>query len=103
MEPAKGDARLLTVKEAATYLASTVWFVRSLAWERRVPFLKLGKRVCFDRVDLDKFIEQEKSATKKTAEYDNILRPGNHETPATARVRPLGDVSFVPAQKQVRQ
>jgi excisionase family DNA binding protein len=53
-------ARLLTIKQAANYLGATVWFMRTLAWERRVPFLKLGKRIVFDRVDLDTFITTEK-------------------------------------------
>jgi excisionase family DNA binding protein len=60
MELATGDARLLTVKQAATYMASTVWFVRSLAWEKRIPHLRLGKRIVFDRADLDNFINASK-------------------------------------------
>lgn len=90
METATAEAtgaRLLTIKQAATYLGCTIWFMRTLAWERRVPFLKLGKRIVFDRVDLDAFITAEKITTNTTAEYENILRPRNHETPAAARVR----------------
>jgi excisionase family DNA binding protein len=56
------DKRLLTVNEAAVYLGSTTWFVRSLVWDRKLPKLKLGKRLVFDRVDLDKFIDALKEA-----------------------------------------
>lgn len=53
--------RLLTVKEAASYLGSTVWFVRSLGWTGAVPHVRFGKRILFDRRDLDAFIERQKS------------------------------------------
>ncbi len=55
-------ARLLTVNESATYLGCAVWFVRTLAWNRVVPYLKLGKRIVFDRADLDAFVEKQKQA-----------------------------------------
>jgi excisionase family DNA binding protein len=50
--------RCLGVKEAALYLGATVWAIRSLAWEGKVPFIRLGQRLLFDRQDLDKFIER---------------------------------------------
>lgn len=52
---------MLTVKAAAVYLGATVWFVRSLAWGGKVPYLKFGKRLVFDKADLDKFIEKSKA------------------------------------------
>ena len=55
------DTRMLTVKAAAVYLGATVWFVRSLAWGGKVPYLKFGKRLVFDKADLDKFIEKSKA------------------------------------------
>lgn len=54
------EARMLTVQSAADYLSSTAWFVRTLAWEKKVPYVRLGKRLLFDRRDLDKFIESQK-------------------------------------------
>lgn len=53
---------MLTVKEAATYLGATIWFVRELVWGRKVRSLKFGKRIVFDRADLDAFVEQQKRA-----------------------------------------
>lgn len=54
--------RLLTVQQAAQYLSSTPWFVRSLHWDRKVRGIKMGKRLVFDRTDLDAYIEQRKVA-----------------------------------------
>jgi excisionase family DNA binding protein len=56
------EARLLDVPRAAQYLSTSTWCVRTLAWEKRVPFLRLGKKVLFDRRDLDAYVETLKSA-----------------------------------------
>jgi excisionase family DNA binding protein len=52
--------RNLNVTQAAQYLGATPWFVRSLAWERAIPYTRLGKRLLFDRIDLDQFLESQK-------------------------------------------
>jgi excisionase family DNA binding protein len=52
--------RMLNVRDAATYLGSTVWFVRNLVWDRKLPRVQFGKRLVFDRADLDAFIETKK-------------------------------------------
>lgn len=54
--------RMLDIKAAALYLGTTVRFMRSLVWDRKLPKLKFGKKYVFDRQDLDKFIEQQKRA-----------------------------------------
>ncbi len=56
--------RMLTVKGAADYLASSVWFVRNLVWNQKLLYLKFGSKLVFDRADLDAFIEQEKRAAQ---------------------------------------
>lgn len=56
--------RLLGVKDSAAYLGATVWFVRSIIWNRQIPFLRLGKRLVIDRVDLDAFIVTQKQPTE---------------------------------------
>jgi excisionase family DNA binding protein len=53
---------MLTVKDAAAYLGTTVWFIRSQVWDRKLPALKFGKRLVFDRADLDAFVEAQKRA-----------------------------------------
>jgi len=54
-------ARLLTVKGAAEYLSTTVWFIRSQVWAGNLPRLTLGKRLLFERSDLDRFVERMKA------------------------------------------
>jgi len=55
------EPRLLRISEAAVYLGSTCWFIRSKLWAGEIPFLRLGKRFLIDRSDLDLFIDREKS------------------------------------------
>ncbi len=52
--------RLLRVKEAAAYLSTTPWFIRSLVWAKSIPHVRLGKRILFDRADLDRYVDQQK-------------------------------------------
>ena len=56
--------RLLGVAAAASYLGATPWFIRSLVWERKVPFLRLGKRLLLDKADLDNFVSAQKEGAR---------------------------------------
>jgi excisionase family DNA binding protein len=49
--------RWLTLKEAATYLSVTVYFVRDAIWSGRLPYLRAGKRFIVDAQDLDRLAE----------------------------------------------
>jgi len=53
--------RLLNVRAAAVYLGSTVWAVRNLGWAHEIPFVRIGRRILFDRADLDTFVERLKA------------------------------------------
>ena len=61
---------LLTVNDAARFLRVTVSWVyehtRDDA-EDRLPFVKIGKYVRFDRTDLREFIDAKRKATRNTA------------------------------------
>jgi excisionase family DNA binding protein len=57
---------MLTVKGAAAYLGATISFVRTLVWDRKLPYLKFGHRLVFDRASLDAFIEEQKRAASST-------------------------------------
>ena len=57
--------RLLRVQEAATYLGSTVHFIRSQVWADQLSHVRLGKRILIDRADLDALIEREKTHATK--------------------------------------
>jgi excisionase family DNA binding protein len=54
------SVRLLTVRQAADYLGTTTATLYTKVWRREVPFIKLGRSVRFDVVDLDEMIEQAK-------------------------------------------
>lgn len=51
------DKRLLTVKEAATYLGRSVGALHHLSASGEVPTVRNGRRVHFDTADLDRWIE----------------------------------------------
>lgn len=57
--------RAYSIEEAANYIGATVWFLRTLIWNRRIPYLKHGHRYAFDRVDLDRFLEANKIGKSK--------------------------------------
>jgi excisionase family DNA binding protein len=47
----------MTVKEAAEYLAVPVTTLYTRAWQRTMPFVRLGRSIRFDRRDLDQMID----------------------------------------------
>ena len=52
--------RLLSVEQAATYLGVQKSTIYSWAWRRKIPSVKMGRRLLFDREDLDRIIEERK-------------------------------------------
>jgi excisionase family DNA binding protein len=54
-----GSSRLLTVDQAAERLnVSSAYVRRRLIFERRLPYVKIGRHVRIDEVDLEDFIDQ---------------------------------------------
>lgn len=58
--PPGAPRRLLTLPEAAAYLAISPWTVRELQWKGKLPRVDLGRKLLFDQVDLDALIERQK-------------------------------------------
>ena len=52
--------RLLSVEDASAYLGISRWTMRGLGWNGEIPQVKIGRRVLFDRRDLDAFVERSK-------------------------------------------
>ena len=50
--------RYLDVQELASYIRSTPASVRQLIHRRRLPFIKRGSRVLFDREEIDRFLAE---------------------------------------------
>jgi excisionase family DNA binding protein len=49
--------RLLTVQEAAHLLGVSVSTLYGWVWQRRIPFVKVGRALRFEQRDLEKFIQ----------------------------------------------
>ena len=56
----KAAPRLLTVKDAATYIGRTEQAVQHLIHRRELVVVRRGRRVHLDRGDLDRWIETDK-------------------------------------------
>ena len=67
------ESRLLGIPQAAIYLGSTVWAIRSLIWENQIPYVKIGKRLLLDRSDLDAFVDGNK-VDKRKVKYGKTLK-----------------------------
>jgi len=52
-----GEKRLISVEDAARYLGVKKSTIYSWAWRRKIPSVKMGRRLLFDREDLDRMIE----------------------------------------------
>jgi excisionase family DNA binding protein len=60
-EPSHLYPRLMTVEQAATYLGRTREAVQHLVSSGKVPTVRADRRVFLDRVDLDKWIDDNKT------------------------------------------
>ena len=54
------NPRGLSVLEASKYSGTTVWFIRSAIWGKRLPALRLGRKNVILRDDLDRFLDAER-------------------------------------------
>lgn len=52
------DARYYGIEQAAEYTGLSVSFLQKLCSRRRVPHLKVGRRVVFDRTLLDRWLQR---------------------------------------------
>lgn len=52
------ERRLLNISEASEYLGFAVHTIYCWTSQRRIPFLKIGNRLRFDRDRLDEWIRQ---------------------------------------------
>jgi excisionase family DNA binding protein len=66
---AKGT-RLLTVRQAAEYLGTTPATLYTKVWRREIPFIKLGRSVRFDVIDLDQLIADSKVKPRELSGFD---------------------------------
>jgi excisionase family DNA binding protein len=57
--------RLVDVQAAAMYLAVSVSTLYGWVWQRRIPFVKIGRALRFDLADLESFIAVNKTSTRR--------------------------------------
>ena len=51
------ETSLMTVKEASIFLSISVSTLYGWVWQRKIPFVKVGRALMFARADLEKFIQ----------------------------------------------
>jgi excisionase family DNA binding protein len=57
--------RLLTIEQLADHLGSTPRHVRRLVAERRVPYLKVGRFVRFDPVEIATWLDDQRRGHRR--------------------------------------
>jgi excisionase family DNA binding protein len=55
------NKRLYNLNEASVYLGRSVGALRELIWKGELPCIKVGRRVHLDILDMDIFIEKNKT------------------------------------------
>ena len=56
----RDKVRLLSQADAATYLGISYWTLRDLVFRRELPFVRIGRRVLVDRLDLEAYLDRSK-------------------------------------------
>ena len=59
------EKRLLSVRETAEMLGISIHTLYSWVSQRRIPFVKLGRRTEFDIKDLDDWIDENKTRQRE--------------------------------------
>jgi len=73
------NERLLNIKEASEFLNLAQQTIYGFTSQRKMPFIKKGKKLYFNRIDLEKWLNQDKER------YSDIINPlvnrkgGNHD------------------------
>ena len=54
--------RLLTLKDAASWLGLTLWAMRERVWQGQIPYVQFdgGRKIYIDTKDLEQFIQKHK-------------------------------------------
>lgn len=57
--------RLMRVQEAAGFLSVSVSTLYGWAWRRKIPFVKIGRALRFDKGDLENFVRANRFEARK--------------------------------------
>ncbi len=58
------SASLLSIEQLADWLGVTDRFIRRLVAERRIPFLKIGKFIRFDPIEIEPWLDSQRVAER---------------------------------------
>lgn len=58
--------QLIGVQELAKYLDLSIPFVRKMIISRRIPYFKIGGRIKFDLVEINKWIDEQKLEERRS-------------------------------------
>ena len=56
------EVRLIGIDDAAKFLSISTSTLYGWVWQRRIPFIKIGRAVRFDLGDLERFIQANRRA-----------------------------------------
>jgi excisionase family DNA binding protein len=67
--PITRRTELLNVNQAARFLAVSPSTLYGWVWQRRIPFVKVGRAVRFDMADLERFVLQNRIEARPAAKF----------------------------------
>ncbi|SOE23173.1 DNA binding domain-containing protein, excisionase family [Spirosomataceae bacterium TFI 002] len=70
-EPKVKEKKLLSIEEAAVFLGIPQNTIYQFTSKRTIPFIKLGRRLVFDKEELLEWVKQNRKSTKKEIENEN--------------------------------
>lgn len=76
---------LLTVQEAAQYLAISVSTLYGWVWQRRIPFVKVGRAVRFDPAELESFVDANRVRSRSALRFENDWARNCYNTRAAGK------------------
>lgn len=65
----KPETELVSVEQAAQILSVSVSRLYGWVWQRRIPFVKLGRALRFDVSDLQEFIRRNRVQPRASAKF----------------------------------
>ncbi len=65
MQP-RTESGLLTVQDAARYLAVSKSTLYGWVWQRRIPFVKVGRALRFELAELQKIVQANRFQARST-------------------------------------
>ena len=69
------EKHLLTVEETAMYLGLSKGTLYNWAHQRRLPFVKMGWLIRFDKNEIDQWIEKRRTAARYCDDLSKIQDP----------------------------